>query len=71
VEALFKKGRTGLDLAYWNEIERRLIYALEKYPHIQFQLIPYGEDTKELLRYAKGDRTSHSPPRAAPGPRTC
>lgn len=58
VEALFTKDRSRLDLAYWNEIERRLVYALERYPRIQFQLIPYGEDTLELRRYGKGDRAS-------------
>lgn len=58
VAALFAPDRQGLDLAYWNEIERRLRYALEKYPHIQFQLIPYGEDWPELRRYGEGDRAA-------------
>jgi hypothetical protein len=58
VGALFTPDRQGLDLAYWDEIERRLAYALDKYPHIQFQLIPYGEDWPELRRYAEGDRTA-------------
>jgi hypothetical protein len=58
VAALFAKDRQGLDLAYWDEIERRLVYALEKYPHIQFQLIPYGEDWPELKRYGEGDRAA-------------
>lgn len=58
VEALFRTDRSGLDLAYWDEMEGRLRYALERYPRIQFQLIPYGEDTKELLRYAEGDRAA-------------
>lgn len=58
VAALFAADRQGLDLAYWDEIERRLVYALEKYPHIQFQLIPYGEDWPELRRYGEGDRAA-------------
>ncbi len=58
VSALFDEGRNGLNLAYWAEIERRLVYALEKYPHIQFQLIPYGEDWPELARYAQHDPAS-------------
>lgn len=58
VEALLTADRSGPDEAYWNEIERRLIYALEHYPHIQFQLIPYGEDTQELRRYGQSDRAS-------------
>lgn len=31
---------------------------MEKYPHIQFQLIPYGEDWPELVRYGQGDRAA-------------
>lgn len=58
VEALLNADRSGPDEAYWDEIERRLIYAFEQYPHIQFQLIPYGEDTQELRRYGQGDRAS-------------
>jgi len=58
VAALFTKDRQGLDLAYWDEIERRLVYALEEYPHIQFQLILYGEDWPELRRYAEGERAT-------------
>ena len=58
IAAVFAKDRQGLDLAYWDEIERRLVYALEKYPHIQFQLIVYGEDLAELRRYGEGDRAA-------------
>ncbi len=58
VGALFTPDRKGLDLAYWDEIERRLVYALEKYPRIQFQLIPYGEDWPELARYGQGDKAA-------------
>ena len=45
-------------LDYWQEIDGRLLHALEKYPHIDFQLIPYAEDTEEIRRYADGDRMS-------------
>ncbi len=55
VQALYNKGRKGLDLAYWDEIDRRLLYALDTHPHVIFQLIPFGEDTEELARYAEGD----------------
>ena len=55
VQALYNKGRKGLDLAYWDEIDRRLLYALDTHPHVIFQLIPFGEDTEELVRYAEGD----------------
>ena len=59
VEALYAEDRSGLALDYWQEIERRVRYALEHYPHIILQLIPYAEDTKELIRYGRGDRLSH------------
>jgi inosine-uridine nucleoside N-ribohydrolase len=58
VGALFTEDREGLDLVYWEEVERRLVYALENYPNIQFQLIPYGEDWPELRRYGEGDRAA-------------
>lgn len=55
VQILFTKDRKGLNLPYWQEIDRRLTYALKAHPDVIFQLIPYGEDTEELLRYGKGD----------------
>ena len=51
VQALFTPDRTSLNLPYWQEMDRRLRYALNHHPHIIFKLIPYGEDTAELLRY--------------------
>ena len=56
VQILFSDERSSLNLEYWQEMERRLTYALEQYPQIQFQLIPYGEDTEELKRYAANDK---------------
>jgi len=58
VQILFANGRKELNLEYWQEIDRRLQYALEKYPHIIFKLIPYGEDTEELRRYEAGDEAA-------------
>ena len=58
IGAVFSQDRQGMDLPYWDEAERRLVYALEKYPHIQFQLIVYGEDLAELRRYGEGDRAA-------------
>lgn len=55
VEALLNADRSAADHAYWNEIERRLLVALQRYPQLQFQLIPYGEDAPELRRYGAGD----------------
>ena len=51
VQALFNLDRSSLNLPYWQEMDRRMTYALNTYPHIIFKLIPYGEDTEELLRY--------------------
>ncbi len=58
VEALYTPERERLVLNYWQEIEKRLLYCLEHYPHILVQLIPYAEDTQELIRYGQGDRLS-------------
>ncbi len=58
VEALLSADRTAANYAYWNEMERRLLVALQRYPQLQFQLIPYGEDTQELHRYGAGDAAS-------------
>ncbi len=55
VQVLFSNERSELNLEYWQEIEKRLMYAFEKHPHIIFELIPYGEDTEELRRYGRGD----------------
>lgn len=57
VNALFNPQRTTLNLTYWQEIDRRMTYALQNHPEVMFKLIPYGEDTEELKRYA-GDALS-------------
>jgi hypothetical protein len=58
VQILLSADRRGLNLPYWQEIDRRLAYANEKCPHINFKLIPYGEDTEEIRRYESGDPAS-------------
>ncbi len=58
VQVLFADDRSQLNLPYWQEIDRRVRYALERHPHVILQLIPYGEDTEELKRYGRGDRAS-------------
>ncbi|MBD3265720.1 DUF4038 domain-containing protein, partial [bacterium] len=58
VEALYTPGRKQLNLPYWREIEKRISYTLNRYPHIILQLIPYAEDTQELIKYGKGDKRS-------------
>lgn len=55
VEALYQSDRRRLNLAYWREMDRRLVYALNHYPHVQLQLILFGEDADELLRYGEGE----------------
>lgn len=55
VQALFEPGRKRLNLPYWQEIDRRVTYALERHPEVMLQLILYGEDTEELTRYGQGD----------------
>jgi len=58
VEALFDEERNNLNLPYWQEMDHRISYAYEHYPNVILQLIPYGEDTEELMRYGAGDKNS-------------
>lgn len=58
VEALFTPDRDELALGYWQEIEKRVEYALEAHPHMILQLIIYAEDTEEIKRYGQGDNLS-------------
>ncbi len=55
VEGLFDNEHSKLNLSYWQEIDRRIAYAYENYPDVILQLIPFGEDKKELDRYDEGD----------------
>ncbi|MHC4398527.1 MAG: apiosidase-like domain-containing protein [Planctomycetota bacterium] len=55
VQILFNENRDGLNLPYWQEIDRRVTYAFDAHPEVVLQMIPYGEDTRELLRYGDGD----------------
>ena len=58
VQVLFSDDRKGLNLEYWQEIDRRIMYAFEKHPDVILKLIPYGEDTEEIRRYGTGDKAS-------------
>jgi len=58
VEILLTKDRRELNLPYGQEMDRRVLYALERHPRVILKLIVYGEDTAELLRYGRGDRAS-------------
>jgi hypothetical protein len=43
IDALYSSS-SQLDLTMWHVIESRMLYALETYPWVQFQVIVYGED---------------------------
>lgn len=58
VGILLNNKRSELNLPCWQEIDRRVLYALENHPRVILKLIPYGEDTAELLRYGRDDRAS-------------
>jgi len=54
IEAVFAdedRASGELNLPYWQEMDRRYRYALEEYPHVQFQIVPYGEDGAVLRAY--------------------
>lgn len=55
IGALFQSDRLRLNLSYWQEMDRRIAYAQCLYPHLQLQLIPFGEDEEAVLRFAEGD----------------
>ncbi len=55
IGALFQSDRTRLHLAYWQEMDRRIAYAHLRFPHVQLQLIPFGEDEEAVLRFETGD----------------
>ncbi|MDQ8201672.1 DUF4038 domain-containing protein [Pelagicoccus sp. SDUM812003] len=59
VASYFHPQRKQLDLAFWDEVEHRLRYALTRFPHIQFQLNLFGNDREELVRYEEGDPLTH------------
>jgi len=58
-EALFARERKRLNLSFWDEVDQRLTYALSRYPHIQFQIIPFANDFEEILRYGEGDPAAY------------
>lgn len=58
VQALFQHDREYLNLSFWQEIEKRLIYTLNNYPDVIIQLILYGEDQDEVKRAGSNDAIS-------------
>ena len=58
IEGVFENGNREsgrLALDWWQEMDRRYRYALETYPHVQFQIIPYGEDGEALRAYPEDE----------------
>lgn len=51
--------RKQLNLPFWDEVEKRLVYALSHFPHIQFQLNLFAQDREELDRFEEGDSLTH------------
>lgn len=56
---LFKPDRKRLDLKTWDEIDKRLVYTLQRHPEIQFELILFDQNTEELKRFGEGDPSAH------------
>ncbi len=59
-DALYDTGRKELDLENWDEFDNRILYALERFPHIQFQITPFGSDWEEYRKYGDGDPLAHT-----------
>ena len=55
----YDPNRKDLDLAFWDEAESRLLYALHRSPQIQFQLCLFAKDRQSLERYEEGDPLTH------------
>lgn len=55
----FDPHRKQLNLPFWDEVEKRLLYALNRFPRIQFQLDLFAEDREELDRFEEGDPLTH------------
>lgn len=55
----FESNRRRLNLAFWDEVESRLLFALKHYPRIQFQINLFAKDREELEKFEEGDILSH------------
>ncbi len=58
--SLFQPARKRLNLKVWDEIDKRLNYALQRHPEIQFEIILYGPEIEELKRLEEGEPSAHS-----------
>ncbi len=55
----YDANREQLDLAFWDQAEERLLYALRREPQVQFQLNIFASDRGELERYEEGNPLTH------------
>lgn len=55
----FDTHRKQLNLPFWDEVEKRLVHALNRFPRMQFQLDLFAEDRDELERFEEGDPMTH------------
>ena len=52
-------NRKHLNLPFWDEVETRLLFALSRFPRIQFQLNLFAKDREELERFEEGNLLTH------------
>lgn len=57
--SLIKADGKQLDLQAWDAIEERLVYALQRHPEIQFELILFGDNAETLGQFGDGNPLSH------------
>jgi hypothetical protein len=57
VRELVDASGTKMNFAFWQEVERRLLYSLRTHPHVQVQVIVYGED-EGAIKAAAGSSKS-------------
>lgn len=64
VQALFTPDRTTLNLPYWQEIDHRLLYALNHHPHIIFKLIHtfFNDTSLTLVNFTPDDACAGNNP---------
>ena len=43
-----------MNVRYWQAMESRILYALQRYPHVQLQVMPFAKDEELLKEIAAG-----------------
>lgn len=59
-EGILTQGKESLKLEYWDEIDKRLLYALDHYPKMQIEIIPFAEHSLLLADYLNGALGVHN-----------